>query len=602
MIKLDFFTKNWFPTNLIILIVVLIIIGFLVWGGLTNWKFIPKKQITKAPIPIPSNTYIITTAKLDKGIGYDNKGLIEPSNIIHNEIINSIYIDNLNFIIKIDSGFSSTNKNISPSSNIVHGYPLSQKFFNNVKVFGETNELIFLSNNQVTFQVKNNTASWTWDMSNYIEGGLKWDIDKKYKVIFTGNFPKPKKPTPKPTPTPSPTPKPTPPPTPTPMCKKYVSHNNSPLDRNICSNNDDCCNQGENIKCMKCVSQDASGLIPKFLQCQGTPKYYCQYNTKLPLYNWHFDVVVSRFAITTAGFKIVILGGNRQPGLVNYYSPENNTWQSLIKDTMLTVRQDFASVYLNNIIYAIGGRTGDNNNALSSVEIFNYNSDNADWNNTYVPNMKQPRYGHNSCILNGKIYVIGGVNNSFPNGINIVEVYDPITNSWITSSDYTNPNKPPMLTNLRAFGQAVTFNNKIYIIAGRNNKSVQYYDPSVSTTTWQDYTPLDNIRSNFSAVVAPSISGYSGDTIYVLGGMITSSKNQTYITDDVQMLDTVNNKWISITHLSTPRAYGGAVCPIFWDNPSNKNYIYIFGGVDDNNSLLGNIDKFDISTNSWEQI
>ena len=32
--------------------------------------------------------------------------------------------------------------------------------------------------------------------------------------------------------------------------------------------------------------------------------------------------------------------------------------------TMLTVRQDFVSVYLNNTIYAIGGRTGDNNNAL----------------------------------------------------------------------------------------------------------------------------------------------------------------------------------------------------------------------------------------------
>ena len=59
--------------------------------------------------------------------------------------------------------------------------------------------------------------------------------------------------------------------------------------------------------------------------------------------------------------------------------------------------------------------------------------------------MKQPRYGHNACILNGKIYVIGGINNSFPNGINIVEAYDPITNSWIASDDYRNPNKPPML-------------------------------------------------------------------------------------------------------------------------------------------------------------
>ena len=100
------------------------------------------------------------------------------------------------------------------------------------------------------------------------------------------------------------------------------------------------------------------------------------------------------------------------------------------------------------------------------------------------------------------------------------------------------------VTYVWAFGQAVTFNNKIYIIAGREKKSVQYYDPSVSTATWQDYTPLDNIRSDFSAVVAPSISGYSGMTIYILGGMITSSPNQTYVTDDVQILDTVNKKWV----------------------------------------------------------
>ena len=84
---------------------------------------------------------------------------------------------------------------------------------------------------------------------------------------------------------------------------------------------------------MKCIPQDASGLIPKFLQCQGTSKSYCQYNTNLPLFRLApFDVAVSRFAITTTGFKIVILGGSRPQGLVNYYSPENNAWESLINN------------------------------------------------------------------------------------------------------------------------------------------------------------------------------------------------------------------------------------------------------------------------------
>ena len=67
MIKLDFFTKNWFPTNLIILIVVLIIIGFLVWGGLTNWKFIPKKQITKSPHPYSFKYLYYNYCKIRRG-------------------------------------------------------------------------------------------------------------------------------------------------------------------------------------------------------------------------------------------------------------------------------------------------------------------------------------------------------------------------------------------------------------------------------------------------------------------------------------------------------------------------------------------------------
>jgi len=618
MNKLDFFTKKWFPTNLIILIVVLIIIGFLVWGGLTNWKFIPKKPITHAPIPIPSNTYIITTAKLEEGIGYgNNKGGIQLSNIIHKEIINSVYIDdNQNFIIKIDS----------PSK-----YPLAPDFFTNVKVFGETNELIFLSNSeQVEFKLDNNSGMWTWNMTGYIEG-LKWDINKNYKIIFTGNFPQPKKSissspkpitspsSPKPITSPSsqPSPKPTsaPTPSPKPICKKSVDHNRPPLDINICSTDNDCCNLNNNIKCIQCIPQDASELIPKFLQCQGTPKSYCQYNTKLSLFNMPFDGLISRFAISISGFEIVILGGSESGGLVHYYTPDNK-WNSLINNKMINIRQDFASVYLNNTIYAIGGRPDNGNDALASVEIFNYGcgtlkdgscsahssqSSAADWNNSYVPNMKQPRYGHNACILNNKIYVIGGINNSFPNGIPIVEMYEPITNSWITSDDYKNPNKPPMLNNRRSFGQAVTFNNKIYVIGGYDNKSVQYYDPLVSTT-WQDYIPLNNIRSNFSAVVAPAVSGYNGMSIYIMGGIITSSINQISTTDDVQILDTKKTQWVSITHLSTPRAYGGAVCPILWNNRPDRNYIYMFGGSDENNSPLNTIDKFDISTNSWEQI
>ena len=44
------------------------------------------------------------------------------------------------------------------------------------------------------------------------------------------------------------------------------------------------------------------------------------------------------------------------------------------------------------------------------------------------------------------------------------------------------------------------------------------------------------------------------------------------------MLDTVNKKWVSINHLSIPRAYGGAVCPVLWDNSPLIETIYTYLG------------------------
>ena len=38
-----FFTKKWYPWNIIILVLSILLIAILIWGGVTNWKFIPKE-------------------------------------------------------------------------------------------------------------------------------------------------------------------------------------------------------------------------------------------------------------------------------------------------------------------------------------------------------------------------------------------------------------------------------------------------------------------------------------------------------------------------------------------------------------------------------
>ena len=46
-----FFTEEWYPLNIIILVFCILLIAVLIWGGVTNWKFIPKK--TQIPTPRP---------------------------------------------------------------------------------------------------------------------------------------------------------------------------------------------------------------------------------------------------------------------------------------------------------------------------------------------------------------------------------------------------------------------------------------------------------------------------------------------------------------------------------------------------------------------
>ena len=54
---LKFFTKKWYPWNIIILVLSILLIAILIWGGATNWKFIHKAKkvgadcISRGPCP-----------------------------------------------------------------------------------------------------------------------------------------------------------------------------------------------------------------------------------------------------------------------------------------------------------------------------------------------------------------------------------------------------------------------------------------------------------------------------------------------------------------------------------------------------------------------
>jgi hypothetical protein len=94
--------------------------------------------------------------------------------------------------------------------------------------------------------------------------------------------------------------------------------------------------------------------------------------------------------------------------------------------------------------------------------------------------MPSPRSGFATAVLNGKIYVIGGRDETAPTTpkpvVDVVEIYDPVTNTWSTGTP---------LNQARTNQMAIGVNGKIYAIGGIDaleTKTVQEFDPG--TGSW----------------------------------------------------------------------------------------------------------------------
>ena len=106
--------------------------------------------------------------------------------------------------------------------------------------------------------------------------------------------------------------------------------------------------------------------------------------------------------------------------------------------------------------------------------------------------------------MGGKLYAVGGRFNTFEYNTNLLDVYDPATNSWKSVK--------PMPT--ARSGMAVTvMDNKMFVFGGEKlggtfNQS-EVYDPAADV--WAELTPMPMSVHGTGAVVV-------GDTIYIPAG------------------------------------------------------------------------------------
>jgi N-acetylneuraminic acid mutarotase len=182
--------------------------------------------------------------------------------------------------------------------------------------------------------------------------------------------------------------------------------------------------------------------------------------------------------------KIYAIGGTGSSSLwadfrrtVEAYDPLTDTWSK--KADMPTARIFFSASVVDGKIYAIGGvlvtKAG-----LSTVEAYDPATDT--WT-TKTP-MPTARHAHASAVVDGKIYVIGGgpdggANHAGPDGLSVVEAYDPTTDTWTTKADIPAP---------RGLLSASAVDGKIYAIGGKTTTK-DPHPPGLPTVYEYDATP-----------------------------------------------------------------------------------------------------------------
>ena len=188
---------------------------------------------------------------------------------------------------------------------------------------------------------------------------------------------------------------------------------------------------------------------------------------------------------------------------------------------------------INSLIYVVGGAIG--STALNVVEVYDPSTNS--WSTRAA--MPTARVAAASGVINGKLYVAGG--SIAGTALNILEVYDPATNTWATKAQM------PTARDVPGFG---VIDGKLYVVGGNvlavsqasRVNTLEIYDPA--TDRWTTGAPMPTARS-YTAVQA--IDG----KLYVAGGHNGANSNQFLRT--LEVYDPATNTWASKSPMPTGR-------------------------------------------------
>jgi len=252
-------------------------------------------------------------------------------------------------------------------------------------------------------------------------------------------------------------------------------------------------------------------------------------------------------------------------GISSLSFAEGDTWSQL--ENIPTARFDAAVCVVDGNIYVIGGMKSWYG-IQTKIEV--YDPDSGEWSTK--TNMPVGSMGLDAGVVDGKIYLF------FTDAS--VREYDPVTEEWA--------DKEPMQDARKHFGTC-ELNGKIYVFGGWDNfAQVEYatlheYDPA--TDTWTQKTDMPTTRSMFACCT------YDGK-IYALGGWENDSSE---VNGSVIEYDPSADTWTTKTPMPCPVNYGTA--------SAVDGKIYLIGGYcwfdGEDGTRCSLVQEYNLETDEW---
>jgi N-acetylneuraminic acid mutarotase len=246
-----------------------------------------------------------------------------------------------------------------------------------------------------------------------------------------------------------------------------------------------------------------------------------------------------------------------------------------------TGRYGAAYAEVDGKIYVLGGQTRTPSEVTSIVEMYDPKTDR--WESSTVSGSFTPRRNIGSAVVNGKIYLLGGDITTTPpyENVDVVEVFDPQTRR---STTLATTGLPKPLRGLKT----VVFNNKIYAFGGISDDSVitplTIFDPA--TNTWSVPTTSGSHTVRLGTAVA-----LINDKVYVMGGA-SYDNSQIVFHNTVDVFTISTNTWTNIQTSGYFQKRAGATAQVIGGK------IYVMGGSD-GFSFSNALEVFDPSTHTW---